>query len=81
MLLRTVALPSWRSPCPSFSSTDAQFQADVAQGRVHYFIAGDTGGRRNGGSDSSGEIADWVAQHYTATTVAGSTVYDLTTAA
>lgn len=63
------------------SPTLAQFQADVAQGRVHYFIAGDTGGRRNGGSDSSGEIADWVAQHYTATTVAGSTVYDLTTAA
>jgi len=63
------------------SPTLAQFQADVAQGRIHYFIAGGVGGRQNGGSEPSGEIADWVAQHYSATTVAGTAVYDLTTGA
>ncbi len=36
---------------------------------------GDGGGRQNG---SASEIAAWVAANYTATTVGGATVYDLT---
>ena len=70
-----------------FSGTDAaptlaQFQAMVAAGDVHYFIgSGDAGGMGGGqgGSDSVGaQITAWVTAHYTATTVGGTTVYDLT---
>ena len=58
------------------SPTLAQFQAYVAAGDVHYFIAG--GGLGGGGRGGSSEISTWVTQHYTATTVGGATVYDLT---
>ncbi len=70
-----------------FSGTDAaptlaQFQAMVAAGDVHYFIgSGDAGGMGGGqgGSDSVGtQITAWVTAHYSATTVGGTTVYDLT---
>ncbi len=61
------------------SPTLAQFQEYVAQGRIHYFIANSIGAS-NGGSDVAGQIADWVAQNYTATTVGGTTVYDLSAA-
>ncbi len=73
-----------------------QFQRYVAEGRVRYFIAGGGGfggggigaggfraggpGGPGGGSGSSA-ISTWVSQHFTATTVGGYTVYDLSTAA
>jgi 4-amino-4-deoxy-L-arabinose transferase-like glycosyltransferase len=64
------------------SPTLAQFQAYVAQGKIHYYIAGGEGpggGRGPGGSQSTGSaIASWVAQNFTAKTVGGVTVYDLT---
>jgi 4-amino-4-deoxy-L-arabinose transferase-like glycosyltransferase len=61
--------------------TLAQFQAYVAQGQIHYFIAGSSGGGGGGGGGGTGtQIATWVAAHYTATTVGGQTVYDLTQA-
>ncbi len=61
------------------SPTLAQFQEYVAQGTVHYFLAGGGGfGGQNGGSSDSSEIASWVAANFTATTVDGVTVYDLT---
>ncbi|MGH1547683.1 ArnT family glycosyltransferase [Leifsonia poae] len=60
------------------SPTLAQFQAYVAEGRIHYFIAGGVGGRSNGGSSASSEIASWVSENFTARTVDGVTVYDLT---
>ena len=60
------------------SPTLAEFQADVAAGRIHYFLGGALGGRQNGGSSSATEIATWVSATYTATTVGGTTVYDLT---
>jgi 4-amino-4-deoxy-L-arabinose transferase-like glycosyltransferase len=62
------------------SPTLAQFQRYVAEGRIHYFIggAGSGGMRSNGGSNASAEIAEWVAGTFTATTVGGVTVYDLT---
>ncbi|MFI6959832.1 ArnT family glycosyltransferase [Nocardia sp. NPDC050408] len=61
------------------SPTLAQFQQYVANGDVAYFIAGGgMGGGPGGGSNSSGsEITAWVKAHYTAITVGGSTVYDL----
>jgi 4-amino-4-deoxy-L-arabinose transferase-like glycosyltransferase len=74
--------------------TLAQFQAYVATGRIHYYIPSTGMGLRTGnstdsdalnltppGADRSSEaehIKDWVEQHYTATTVDGVPLYDLT---
>jgi 4-amino-4-deoxy-L-arabinose transferase-like glycosyltransferase len=61
------------------SPTLAQFQQYVADGKIHYYLAGGgMGGGGRGGQGSAAEIADWVAANYTATTVGGVTVYDLT---
>jgi 4-amino-4-deoxy-L-arabinose transferase-like glycosyltransferase len=60
------------------SPTLAQFKAYVAAGEIHYFIAGNVR-QSNGGSNTSSLIASWVEQSFTATTVGGVTVYDLTT--
>jgi 4-amino-4-deoxy-L-arabinose transferase-like glycosyltransferase len=57
--------------------TLAQFQADVAARRIHYFIGGSLM-RSSSGSSYGQQIASWVAAHYPATTVGGTTVYDLT---
>jgi 4-amino-4-deoxy-L-arabinose transferase-like glycosyltransferase len=66
-----------------FNGTDpwptlAAFQQLVKAGRIHYFIGGGSGGP-GGGSGSSSTISTWVQQHYTAQTVDGITIYDLTT--
>jgi 4-amino-4-deoxy-L-arabinose transferase-like glycosyltransferase len=60
------------------SPTLAQFKADVAAGRLHYFISGTGFGRSAGGSSASQQIAAWVAGTFTAQTVDGATLYDLT---
>ncbi|MFE4463235.1 glycosyltransferase family 39 protein, partial [Nocardia tengchongensis] len=58
------------------SPTLAQFQTYVSTGQVGYFIEG--GMAMGGNADSSGsQIGAWVKSHFTATTVGGSTVYDL----
>ena len=62
------------------SPTLAQFEKDVAEGKIHYFIAGGGGGTGGGGSSSSSAITSWVESHFSSTTVGGSTVYDLTKA-
>ena len=67
------------------SPTLEQFQAYVAEGQIHYYVGGESrGGRGGGGAGSepgaSSQIASWVAENFTATTVAGTTLYDLTTA-
>lgn len=59
------------------SPTLAQFKKDVAEGKIHYFIGGSVG-QANGGSSASSSIASWVAAHYTAKTIDGVTLYDLT---
>ncbi|MFD1721962.1 ArnT family glycosyltransferase [Amnibacterium endophyticum] len=60
------------------SPTLAEFEQDVAQGRIHWFIgSGMRGGGSNGGSSASADIADWVESNFTATTIGGVTVYDL----
>jgi 4-amino-4-deoxy-L-arabinose transferase-like glycosyltransferase len=64
------------------SPTLAEFQEYVANGEIHWFIAsgggmgGGFGGPNAGGSTSS-EIATWVQENFTAQTVDGVTVYDL----
>ncbi|AZG46079.1 ArnT family glycosyltransferase [Gordonia insulae] len=70
-------------PIGGFNGTDPsptleQFQKLVAEKKIHYFIGG---GRGFGGSDTSrpsAQIAAWVQENFTATTVGGATVYDLT---
>lgn len=73
-----------------FNGTDpaptlAQFQADVAAGRIHYFLAGGVGGGPGGGGatatttvSTASQITTWVTGRFSATTVGGTTVYDLT---
>jgi 4-amino-4-deoxy-L-arabinose transferase-like glycosyltransferase len=72
------------------SPTLTQFQAWVARGEVRYFIAsgggpgngnGPGGGGPGGGSGTGSQIQTWVAELYTAATIGGQTVYDLTTQA
>ncbi|MGW2552462.1 glycosyltransferase family 39 protein [Streptomyces sp. NPDC001635] len=65
--------------------TLAQFQKYVAQGRIHYFIAGGGfggggfgGGDRTGGSDAGTQISSWVEKNFKKVTVGSSTFYDLT---
>jgi 4-amino-4-deoxy-L-arabinose transferase-like glycosyltransferase len=66
-----------------FNGTDptptlAQFEKDVTGGKIHYFIAG--GGARGvgGGGGDASQITSWVESHFTAETLGGVTVYDLT---
>jgi 4-amino-4-deoxy-L-arabinose transferase-like glycosyltransferase len=58
--------------------TLAQFEKLVSAGEIHYFVSSGTGGP--GGSSGSGsQITAWVKAHFTAKTVGGMTVYDLST--
>ncbi|UKA59337.1 ArnT family glycosyltransferase [Arthrobacter sp. FW306-2-2C-D06B] len=58
------------------SPTLEQFQGLVAQGRIHYFIAGGTM-QANSGSEAPAQIAQWVAANFPAQTIGGTTVYAL----
>ncbi len=58
--------------------TLAQFQDDVAQGRIHYYIGGGQGGGPSGSDGTSAQIDAWVQATFTPTTIGGQTVYDLT---
>jgi 4-amino-4-deoxy-L-arabinose transferase-like glycosyltransferase len=73
-----------------FNGTDpaptlAEFQAYVAAGRIHYFIAGGGFGGGGlgggGGASTSSQITSWVESNFTSTTVGGTTLYDLTSPA
>jgi hypothetical protein len=66
----------------------AQFQKYVAEGKIHYYIAGSGGfggggfgGGGAGGSGDASQITSWVESHFTAQTIGGVTVYNLTTGA
>lgn len=68
-----------------FNGTDpaptlAEFQELVRSGRIHYFLGGALMPAETG-SDASQRIAEWVAEAFTATTVDGVDVYDLTAGA
>lgn len=60
-----------RDPAPTLE----RFQQLVAAGEVRYFVDGGGGGGRPGGVS---EVTAWVRDGFTATTVGGFTVYDLT---
>jgi 4-amino-4-deoxy-L-arabinose transferase-like glycosyltransferase len=66
-----------------FNGTDptptlAQFEQYVAHHQIHYFIGGGGFGGRGG---TSSAIASWVQQNFSAQTVNGVTVYDLSSGA
>jgi len=56
--------------------TLAEFEAMVAKHEIHYYVG--RGSNSFGGGPGSSAIASWVAAHFTAKTVGGVTVYDLT---
>ncbi|MCO5998914.1 ArnT family glycosyltransferase [Actinoallomurus rhizosphaericola] len=64
-------------PAPSLQ----RFQEYVRAKRIHYFIGGSamgmSRGTGSGGSDVAQQIASWVQGNFTAETVGGTTVYDL----
>ena len=67
-----------------FNGTDpaitlARFRQLVAQGKIHYFVADSRGfiGSTAANTSTAYAIQDWVESTYSATTVGGSTVYDL----
>ncbi|GAA1898741.1 glycosyltransferase family 39 protein [Williamsia serinedens] len=60
------------------SPTLAQFQADVAAGRIHWFIGGFAGFGGRAADRPSTQITQWVTTHFTPRTVDGVTLYDLT---
>jgi len=67
-----------------FNGTDdaptlAAFEHMVAAGEIHYFI-GANQASFGGGSGPAAQITAWVRAHFTARTVGGVTVYDLTRA-
>ncbi|MFF0221810.1 ArnT family glycosyltransferase [Streptomyces sp. NPDC004629] len=62
------------------SPTLAQFKQYVADGRIHYFIAGGGTSGGMGGSDSgtASQITWWVESNFKKVTVGSATFYDLT---
>ncbi|MFE9784547.1 glycosyltransferase family 39 protein [Nocardia salmonicida] len=60
------------------SPTLEQFRQYVADGKIHYFVAGGRGGPGGNSASTSSAITAWVTANYTATTVDGVTLYDLT---
>jgi hypothetical protein len=68
-----MAIGGWSGdPTPTL----AEFQGYVAAGDITYYVSGSQGGR-GGRSDNATQIASWVEATFTAITVDGSTVYDL----
>jgi 4-amino-4-deoxy-L-arabinose transferase-like glycosyltransferase len=72
--LPVVAIGGFNGSDPS--PTLSQFEAMVAKHEIHYYVG--QGANSFGGGSGSASIASWVSAHYTAQTVGGSTVYDLT---
>lgn len=70
-----------------FNGTDptptlAQFQADVAAGKIRFFIGGGRGGPGFGGpgggsASVADQIATWIEANYTSHSVGGTNLYDL----
>ena len=62
------------------SPTLAQFKQYVAEGKIHYFIAGGGMGGGMGGSSNgtSSQISSWVQSTFKKVTVGSATFYDLT---
>ena len=56
----------------------ATFEYYVNNHQIHYFVASGGGGGGPGSSNSDAAITSWVEAHFSATTIGGQTVYDLT---
>ena len=68
-----------------FNGTDpaptlAQFEKYVSEHKIHYFI-GRNQASFGGGTGDAAQITAWVQKHYTSETIAGITVYNLTSPA
>ena len=61
------------------SPTLEEFQQYVADGQIHWFIAGGNGGPggMGPGGQGSSQISTWVSQNFESVTVDGVTLYDL----
>lgn len=60
------------------SPTLEQFQQYVQEGKIHYLLASELGGRQNGGSQAATEILEWAGENYATVTIGNLTFYDLT---
>ncbi|MEW9517368.1 ArnT family glycosyltransferase [Streptomyces tubercidicus] len=62
------------------SPTLSRFKEYVADGKIHYFLAGGRGGRGGPGGDRGGssQITSWVTKTFKKVTVGSTTFYDLT---
>nr|WP_237331199.1 glycosyltransferase family 39 protein [Streptomyces mexicanus] len=60
------------------SPTLAQFKTYVADGRIHYFIAGGGMGGGMGGNGTASQISTWIEKTFKKVTVGSATFYDLT---
>jgi hypothetical protein len=62
--------------------TLAAFEKLVSAGEIHYYVVDGQGfiGSTAANTSTAYAIEQWVAKTFTATTVGGTTVYDLTTA-
>lgn len=63
------------------SMTLAQFKNLVSEHKIHYYIANGQGfiGSTQANTSVAYAIQQWVSAHFTASTIGGTTVYDLTT--
>ncbi|MEH3034025.1 MAG: glycosyltransferase family 39 protein [Aeromicrobium erythreum] len=77
--LPVMALGGFNGSDPS--PTLDQFKQLVADGDVHWYIAGGSGGRGGPGGGTTSAIQSWVEASFTARTVDGVTLYDLSTGA
>ena len=56
----------------------ATFESYVAKGDIHYLmVSGTGGGGAPGTTNSAAAITAWVESHFTAKTIGGQTIYDL----
>jgi hypothetical protein len=72
--LAVVAIGGFNGSDPA--PTLAQFESMVAKHEIHYYVG--QSAESFGGGTGSTQIASWVTAHFTAQTVGGDTVYDLT---
>jgi 4-amino-4-deoxy-L-arabinose transferase-like glycosyltransferase len=68
-----------------FNGTDpaptlAQFEKYVSEHKIHYFV-GQNQASFGGGTGDAAQITSWVKKHFTSQTIAGITVYNLTSPA
>jgi 4-amino-4-deoxy-L-arabinose transferase-like glycosyltransferase len=72
-----MALGGYNGTDPSISLS--AFEKLVAAGKIHYYIADSQGfiGSTAASTSTAYQIQQWVTSHYTATTVGGTTVYNL----